>query len=165
MKTRSICLSSSSRSVMMATRALRVVLQNPLGQQHHDDALAAALRVPDDAALASARTCSCAALMPKYWCTRGSFFTPPSNSTKSCISSISRSLSHILSRYLSSLKRLSSCLVLLPLQEVFLRRADGAVLQPLGVVAGEDELHRAEEPGVELRLLVREVLADAVADR
>ena len=31
-----------------------VVLQNPLGQQHHDDALAAALRVPDDAALAFA---------------------------------------------------------------------------------------------------------------
>ena len=30
-----------------------VVLQNPLGQQHHDDALAAALRVPDDAALAA----------------------------------------------------------------------------------------------------------------
>ena len=46
--------------------------------------------------------------MPKYWCTRGSFFTPPSKSTKSCISSISRSFSHILSRYLSSLKRLLS---------------------------------------------------------
>ena len=28
-----------------------LVLQDPLGQQHHDDALAAALRVPDDAAL------------------------------------------------------------------------------------------------------------------
>ena len=68
--------------------------------------------------------------MPKYWCTRGSFFTPPSKSTKSCISSISRSLSHILSRYLSSLKRLLSCLVFLPLQEILLRRADGAVLQP-----------------------------------
>ncbi len=102
--------------------------------------------------------------MPKYWCARGSFFTPPSKSTKSCISSISRSLSHILSRYLSSLKRLLSCFVLLPLQEVLLRRADGAVLQPLGVVAGEDELHGAEEPGVELRLLVGEALPDAVAD-
>ena len=92
-----------------------VVLQNPLGQQHHDDALAAALRVPDDAALAGRATCSCAALMPKYWCARGSFFMPPSKSTKSCISSISRSLRHILSRYLSSLKRLLSCLVFLPL--------------------------------------------------
>ena len=30
-----------------------LVLQNPLGQQHHHDALAAALRVPDDAALAA----------------------------------------------------------------------------------------------------------------
>src|SRR5665213_2441450 len=40
---------------------------------------------------------------------RGSFFTPPSNRTKSCINSISRSLAHILSRYLSSLKRLLSC--------------------------------------------------------
>ena len=44
--------------------------------------------------------------------------------------------------------------VLLPLQEILLRRADGPVLQALGVVAREDELHRAEEPGVELRLLV-----------
>ena len=32
-----------------------VVFQNPLRQQHHDDALAAALRVPDDAALAFPR--------------------------------------------------------------------------------------------------------------
>ena len=65
---------------------------------------------------------------------------------------------------MSSLKRLSSCFVLLPLQEIFLLRADGAVLQPLGVVAGEDELHGAEEPLVELRLLVGEALPDAVAD-
>ena len=62
------------------------------------------------------------------------------------------------------MKRLSSCFVLLPLQEILLRRADGAVLQPLGVVAGEDELHGAEEPRVELRLLVGKALADAVAD-
>ena len=62
------------------------------------------------------------------------------------------------------MKRLLSCFVLLPLQEVLLRRADGAVLQPLGIVAGEDELHGAEEPLVELRLLVGEALADAVAD-
>jgi hypothetical protein len=55
-------------------------------------------------------------------------------------------------------------LVFLPLQEVLLRRADGAVLQPLGVVAREDELHRAEEPGIELWRLVRQVLPDAVAD-
>ena len=55
-------------------------------------------------------------------------------------------------------------LVFLPLQEILLRRADGAVLQALGVVAGEDELHGAEEPRVELRLLVGKALPDAVAD-
>ncbi len=33
---------------------LGIVFQQPLGEQHHEDALAAALRVPDDAALAFA---------------------------------------------------------------------------------------------------------------
>ena len=55
-------------------------------------------------------------------------------------------------------------LVFLPAEEVFFRRADGAVLQPLRIVAGEDELHGAEEPCVEFRLLVGKVLPDAVAD-
>ena len=49
-------------------------------------------------------------------------------------------------------------------EEELFRRADGAVPQTLGVVAGKHELHRAEEPGVELRLLIREVLTDAIAD-
>jgi hypothetical protein len=100
--------------------------------------------------------------MPKYWCTRGSFFMPPSNSTKSCISSISRPCAH-LEQVLVELEAAVVLLVLLPLQEILLRCADGAVAQPLGIVAGEDELHRAEEPLVELGLLVGEV-ADAVAD-
>ena len=43
-------------------------------------------------------------------------------------------------------------------------RLDRAVLQSLGIVPGEEELHRAEEPLVEFRALVREALADAVAD-
>ena len=55
-------------------------------------------------------------------------------------------------------------LVFLPPEKILLRRADRAVLQAFGVVAGEDELHRAEEPLVEFRLLVGEALADAVAD-
>ena len=54
--------------------------------------------------------------------------------------------------------------VLFPLEEVFLRCADGPVLQALGIVAGEDELHRTEKPLVELWLLVGEILADSVAD-
>ena len=103
-------------------------------------------------------------MTPKYWCTRGSFFTPPSKSTKSCISSISRSLRAHLEQVLVELEAAVVRLVFLPLQEILLRRADRAVLQALGVVAGEDELHRAEEPLVEHRLLVGQALPDAVAD-
>ena len=69
------------------------VLPNPLGEPDHDQALAAALRVPDDAALALASRMSCAARTPKYWLCRQSFFIPASNSTKSWISSRKRSLS------------------------------------------------------------------------
>lgn len=93
---------------------------------------------------------------------------PPSNSPKSWISSIRRRFSHSLSRSLSSLKRLSSAssfhLVLLPLEELVLRRFDGAVLQALRNAAGEDDLDGGEEPGVELLLGVGEQLPDAVTD-
>ena len=54
--------------------------------------------------------------------------------------------------------------VLLPLEEVLFWGSDGAVLQSLRIVAGEHKLHSAEEPGIELRLLIREALADAVAN-
>lgn len=55
--------------------------------------------------------------------------------------------------------------IFLPLEEILFRRADGALLQILGIISGEDALHRAEEPFIELGLLVREVLPDAVANR
>ena len=55
-------------------------------------------------------------------------------------------------------------LVLLPLQEILLLCPDGAVAQSLGIVAGKDELHGAEEPFVELGPLVGDALADAVAN-
>jgi hypothetical protein len=54
LKTFSICSSSSVRSVMISTRASGTVLADPLGQPDHGQALAAALGVPDDAALALA---------------------------------------------------------------------------------------------------------------
>src|SRR5262245_29801781 len=56
-------------------------------------------------------------------------------------------------------------LVFLPLEKHFLRSANRAELQPLGIVAGENELHRAEEPLIEIGLLVRQALPDTVADR
>jgi hypothetical protein len=51
--------------------------------------------------------------------------------------------------------------VLLPLEEILLLRADSAVLQALGIVTGEDELHGAEEPLVELGPLVGKALPNA----
>jgi hypothetical protein len=55
-------------------------------------------------------------------------------------------------------------LVLFPLEEVFFRRANGGISQPLGFIAREDELHRRKEPGVKFGLLVREALPYAVAN-
>ena len=55
-------------------------------------------------------------------------------------------------------------LVFLPRQKVFGGRANGAVLQPFGVIARQNQLHRAEKPLVKLRLLVGEVLAHPIAN-
>src|SRR5581483_2677219 len=54
--------------------------------------------------------------------------------------------------------------VRLPLDEMLLLRGDGAVAQALRAVAGEYELHRAEELLVENLLLVGDQLAHAVGD-
>ena len=54
LKTFSICSSSSVRSVMIRTRDSLDVLANPLRQPHHGQALPLPLRVPQDAALATA---------------------------------------------------------------------------------------------------------------
>ena len=55
-------------------------------------------------------------------------------------------------------------LVFLPGQKVFGRRANGAVLQPFGIIARQNQLHGAEKPLVKLRLLVGEVLAHPIAN-
>ena len=139
-----------------------IVLQNPPGEQHHDDALAAALRVPDDAAFPFARVCL--------------------RSLDSEILVGARQLLHAveedevvhqldepvlpahLEKVLVQLEAAIVLLVLLPFQEVLLLRTDRAVLQALRVVAGEDELHGAEKPRMEHRRLVRQALPDAIAD-
>ena len=71
---------------------------------------------------------------------------------------------HILEQVLVELEAAVVVLVLLPLEKELFLRADGTVLEALGVVAGKNELHCAEKPVVELRLLIGEALADAVAD-
>ena len=55
-------------------------------------------------------------------------------------------------------------LVFLPPQEVLFLRADGSVLQALGVVPGKDELHCAKNHALNSGCLVRKALADAVAN-
>src|SRR6185437_13349804 len=55
-------------------------------------------------------------------------------------------------------------LVLFPTQEVLFRSADGAILKPLRVASGEDNLYRAEKPFVEHGRLIREALPKPVAD-
>ena len=58
-----------------------------------------------------------------------------------------------------------SCFVFLPFQEIFLGCPDCAVAQTFRIIAGKDDLHRAEEPRVENHLLIGKKLPDAVADR
>ena len=117
---------------------LGIVLQQPLGEQHHQDALAAALGVPDDAALALGdaflRGLHAEELVrPRH------FLEPASKMMKLRIRSSSRVLLHIwASGRSSSAPAAGSALVVLlvfPLHEELLRRADGAVAQPLRVAA------------------------------
>ena len=146
LKTFSICSSSSVRSVMISTRASVDVLADPLGQPDHGQALAAALGVPDDAALALARRAPGRPCTPKYWLWRQIFLMPASKTMKSWID-LQQAL---LARRAGSgagragSRRRRRCL-LLPGQAVLLRRLDHAVAQALGVVAGHHELHGGEE--------------------
>jgi hypothetical protein len=143
--------------------SVRVVFQNPLGEQHHDDALAAALGVPDDAALLVADM-ALRRLDAEILVRARQLLHPAVEQHKVVHEFDQPALVAHLEQILVQLEAAVVRLVLLPLEEILFRRADGAVLQPLGIVAGKDELHRREEPGIKRRLLVREALPDAVAD-
>src|SRR5947209_996898 len=73
------------------------------------------------------------------------------------------SLAAHLQKILVELKVRVVRLVLLPFEEIILGRSDRPITQALGIVAGEDDLHRTKKPAVELRLLIGEQLPDAVA--
>ena len=147
----------------MSTRALGLFSRIHLAKQHHDDALAAALRVPDDAALVGVD-----ALLRRL---DAEILMHPRELLHAAVEEhevvhqldeplLAAHLEQILVELEAGVVRL----VLLPLEEILLRRSDRAVAQALGIVAGEDDLHRGEEPLVELPLLVGEQLPDAVAD-
>ena len=140
-----------------------VVLQHPPGQQHHDDALTATLGVPDNAALATLDVLLCR--FDAEILVQARQLLHAAVEQHKVVHQLDQPLlaAH-LEQVLVQLEAAVVLLVLLPRQEILLRRADGAVAQPLGVVAGKDELHSAEEPFVELGSLVGDALADAVAN-
>jgi hypothetical protein len=109
------------------------------------------------------RTCSCAAFTPKYWCARQLLHAAAEQ--HEVVDQLQQpALLAQLEQILVQLEAAVVRLVLLPLQEVLFRRADGAILQPLRVVAGKQDLDGGEEPLVECLLLVGEQLPNTVAD-
>ena len=147
LKTFSICSSSSVRSVMIRTRASVDVLADPLGEPDHRQALAAALGVPDDAALA-----------PPHALLRGADaevlvvaadLLDAGVEDDEVVDQLEEALLVAELAQLRAVERVvagSRCAsASFQLQVVLLRRLDRAVAQALGVVAGHDELHRREE--------------------
>ena len=139
-----------------------IVFQDPLGQQNHDDALAAALRVPDDAALSLTdmllRGFDAKILMSARQFLDAVEQNEVVHQFEQAI--LLAELEQVFVQFEAGVV----FFVFLPLEEVFFLGADGSVLQSFAVVAGKDELHGAEEPLVEFRLLIGQVLTNAVAD-
>jgi len=144
--------------------SLGPVFENPFCEQHHHDALPAALRVPDDAALER--------LHVRLRRLDAEVLVDPRQLFHAAVEDhevvdqfeepvLPAHLQEVLVEFVAGVV----CLVLLPRQEVLFLGSDGTVAEPLGIIAGEDDLHRGEEPFVELPLLVRKELADAVTHR
>ena len=141
---------------------VRFVLQNPFGKEHHHDAFAAALGVPDDAALigvdALLRRLDAEILMHTRELLHAAI------EKNEIVQQLDETL---LAAHLEKiLVELEACvvrLVLLPLEEILLGRSDRPIAQTFGIVARENDLYRAKEPPIELRLLIREQLPNAVA--
>ena len=138
-----------------------LVLQNPLGQEHHDDALAAPLGVPDDTALAAVDM-RLRRLDAEILVYAKQLLYAAIEQHKIMHQLDQPLLVAHLEQVFVQLEAAVIRIVLFPFQEILFFRLDSAVLQPLGIIAGKNELHRAEEPLVELRLLVGDVLADAI---
>src|SRR5262249_7872008 len=132
-----------------------VVLQDPLREEHHDDALPAALRVPDDAALALPRVLLRSLDAEVLVCAR--HLLDATIEDDEVLDELEEPL--LVAQFEKVLIELVPRVVLLilfPLEEVLLLGECRAVLESLAVVPSKDELDRAEEPRVELLLLVRE---------
>ena len=140
-----------------------IVFQNPARQQHHDDALAAALGVPDDAALFGFDVLL-GGLDAEILVRAREFLLPDVEQDKIAHQLDDTALFAQFEQVFVQLEAGVVLLVFLPGQEILFPGADRAIFQAFAVVPGKDELDGAEKPGVELRLLVGQVLADAIAD-
>ena len=140
-----------------------VVLQNPLGQKHHEDALARALGVPNDAAAALADV-GLGGLEPEVLVGPGQLLDAAIEQDEVVDQFQEPVLAAHLEQVLVELGARIIVLVFLPPQEVLLFGLDGPEGQTLGVVSGENELDGPEEPLVEFGSLVGQVLPDAVPD-
>ena len=137
--------------------------QDPAGEQHHDDAFAAALGVPDDAALAAAHE-GLGGFDAEILMHPGQLFGAGVKEHK---------IPHQLNQPIFAAE-VEQILVqpveagvwsaFLPGEEVFGRRASGAVAQAFGIIARQHKLNGGEKPAIEFSLLVRAVLADALTD-
>jgi len=138
------------------------VFADPLREPDHDQALARALRVPDDAAFAT--------LHMRLRLTHGEVLIVSAQLLGARIEDdevVDELEETLLGAELKerAIERVLLGAVLPPREVVFLLRFDGSVAQAFGVVAGHHELRRGEEVLDEDLLLVVEILPDAFGRR
>lgn len=139
------------------------VFEYPLGEEHHCDAFATALSVPDDAALTIADV-RLGGLDAEVLVDAGEFFDACVEEDEVAEDIEEAGFSADFEQVFVEFVAAVVLLVFFPGEEVFFGGADRAVAQSFGVVACEDDLDGAEEGADEFGLLVGKALADAFAD-
>ena len=147
---------------------LRVVLQQPLGQQHHQYALAAALGVPDHAALALGNALLCR--LDPCILVRARYLLLPTIEDEEIANQVQQPgfVAKQRQRLVQQCSG-SQCLtsdkrnIALPRHKKLLGRASGTHAQALRVIACQHHLHGAEKTYVENLFLVGDELAHAVS--
>ena len=140
-----------------------VVGKDPAGEQHHHDAFATALGVPDDAATPLSYmllgSLDAEVLMDPW-----QLFDATIKQYEVAQEFDQSVLATDLDQVFVELEAAVIGFIFLPAEEVLLWRLDGPVAQPFRIVASQHELIGGEEPGVEFRLLIGQVLADAITN-
>jgi len=144
------------------------VLQQPLGDQHHDDALAAALGVPDDAAFAPGDALLCGLhaeelVRPRHLLLAGVEDDDVADQVEQPGLVAELRQRPVKQRSLLRASASPREILVLPLHEELFRRAGGAVAQSLRVAARQYELHGAEEALVEDLFLIGDKLPYTVS--